>query len=179
MLLSNRLVYENRLKCGSEQVARQGLVIPRPHVGQEAQCGERDCWIERLMLERCVIACSHGGSSWLTWLFSTKAVFVDTDRVPAFDSRIGDLVQNETEARLVHQLASALTTSGVEQEDVAIITPYRQQIKLLSSQLGASLPNIEILTADKSQGRDKDCIIISLVRSNETGYVRAMIVSVG
>jgi AAA domain len=27
------------------------------------------------------------------------------------------------------------------------------------------------MTADKSQGRDKDCIIISMVRSNDAGNV--------
>ena len=101
---------------------------------------------------------------------SVKAVFVDTDKVPALDSRVGDLVQNETEGELVHQLATALTTSGIHEEDIAVITPYRQQIKLLSNKFG-SMPGIEILTADKSQGRDKDCIIISLVRSNDLGNV--------
>ena len=99
-----------------------------------------------------------------------KAVFVDTDQVPALDSRVGDLVQNETEGELVHQLATALTSSGIAEEDIAVITPYRQQIKLLSNKFG-STPGIEILTADKSQGRDKDCIIISLVRSNDLGDV--------
>ena len=49
MLLSNRLVYENRLKCGSDQVAKQGLLIPdrRPC---EAPCGG-DCWLQHLMEE--------------------------------------------------------------------------------------------------------------------------------
>jgi DNA replication ATP-dependent helicase Dna2 len=98
-------------------------------------------------------------------------VFVDTDQVPALDSRVGDLVQNETEGDLVHQLATALTSSGIMEEDIAVITPYRQQIKLLSSRIGQTMPGVEILTADKSQGRDKDCIIISLVRSNDTGNV--------
>lgn len=51
-----------------------------------------------------------------------------------------------------------------------MITPYRQQIKLLTG-LFVDLPRVEILTADKSQGRDKDCVLISLVRSNEVGYV--------
>lgn len=96
---------------------------------------------------------------------------MDTDQVPALDSRVGDLVQNETEARLVQQLATALVDSGVKQDDIAIITPYRQQIKLLASRIRPSMGGIEILTADKSQGRDKDCIIISLVRSNEDGSV--------
>jgi hypothetical protein len=70
----------------------------------------------------------------------------------------------------VFQLAAALTASGVKQEDIAVITPYRQQIKLLTG-LFVDLPRVEILTADKSQGRDKDCVLISLVRSNEVGYV--------
>lgn len=98
-------------------------------------------------------------------------MFVDTDQVPALDSRVGDLVQNETEAHLVQQLATALVGSGVKQEDIAIITPYRQQIKLLASRIRQQMSGVEILTADKSQGRDKDCIIISLVRSNQDGNV--------
>lgn len=51
MLLSNRLIYENRLKCGSTEVAKQGLTIPRPHIGDEEGCRSRECWIEQLMLE--------------------------------------------------------------------------------------------------------------------------------
>lgn len=33
------------------------------------------------------------------------------------------------------------------------------------------MPRVEILTADKSQGRDKECILISLVRSNDVGNI--------
>ncbi len=51
-----------------------------------------------------------------------------------------------------------------------MITPYRQQIKLISG-LMRELRGVEILTSDKSQGRDKDCIVISMVRSNELGNV--------
>lgn len=51
-----------------------------------------------------------------------------------------------------------------------MITPYRQQIKILSAML-QEMKAIEVLTADKSQGRDKDCIIISMVRSNDLGSV--------
>lgn len=46
-----------------------------------------------------------------------------------------------------------------------MITLYKQQVKLLNSRL-QDHEDIEILTADKSQGRDKDCILMSLVRSN-------------
>lgn len=52
-----------------------------------------------------------------------------------------------------------------------MITPYRQQIKLLSALVHRENPLVEVLTADKSQGRDKDCIVISMVRSNDVGNV--------
>ena len=102
---------------------------------------------------------------------SCTAVFVDTDGLPARDSRVGDLVQNETEASLVYQLTQTLLRSGVREEQIGIISLYRQQIKLLSHHLQGH-DGIEILTADRSQGRDKDCIIISMVRSNDAEQVR-------
>ncbi|WRT68360.1 uncharacterized protein IL334_005336 [Kwoniella shivajii] len=161
MLLSNRLVYEGKLKCGNEQVANSGLILKSRQKCSNTfetsnnchQTGKEECWIQQLLEE------------------SAKCMFIDTDMLPASDFRVGDLVQNEVEAKLVQQLAIALTASGLHQEDLAIITPYRQQIKLLASLLKPSLPRVEILTADKSQGRDKDCILISLVRSNENGNI--------
>jgi len=59
MLLSNRLIYGDRLKCGNEEVARRALVLPdggkhlrTMHLGQSV-CG-KDCWMYRLLSERCV-----------------------------------------------------------------------------------------------------------------------------
>jgi hypothetical protein len=106
----------------------------------------------------------------LTISISCKAVFVDTDRVPAFDSRVGDLVQNDVEGKLVYQITEAILQSGIEQRQIGVMSLYRQQIKLLSHLL-QDKKDIEILTADKSQGRDKDCVIISMVRSNDYGQV--------
>lgn len=62
-------------------------------------------------------------------------------------------------------------TRGIKEEDIGVITPYRQQIKLLSAGVHKENPLVEVLTADKSQGRDKDCIVISMVRSNDVGNV--------
>lgn len=101
-----------------------------------------------------------------------NVVFVDTDALPARESRAGDLIQNEVEGRLIHQMVSCLIRCGMKEEDLAVITPYRQQIKLLSRML-KDMSRVEVLTADKSQGRDKDCVLISMVRSNEVGKVSA------
>ncbi|KAG6828441.1 hypothetical protein H0H92_007968 [Tricholoma furcatifolium] len=154
MLLSNKLIYSNRLRCGSTAVAKQTLVLPnrtflKPlHTGGSS-CSNR-CWIEDLMSESC------------------NAVFVDTDKIPARESRVGDLVENSVEAELVRQICETLTGCGIQGNQIGVITPYRQQVKLLKHHLMGH-KDIEILTADRSQGRDKDCIIISLVRSNDSG----------
>lgn len=68
------------------------------------------------------------------------------------------------------QLTAELIACGIREEQIGVITPYRQQIKILSVML-QDTKAIEVLTADKSQGRDKDCIIISMVRSNDLGSV--------
>ncbi|KAF8422799.1 DNA replication factor Dna2-domain-containing protein [Boletus edulis BED1] len=158
MLLSNKLIYSDRLRCGSESVAKQSLVLPdRTFINTlcgagGCLCGDGKCWLAQLLDENC------------------KAVFVDTDHVPAFDSRVGDLVQNEIEGKIVYQIVEALSRSGIEERQIGIMSLYRQQIKLLSHLL-QDRKQIEILTADKSQGRDKDCVIISMVRSNDHGQV--------
>jgi DNA replication ATP-dependent helicase Dna2 len=48
---------------------------------------------------------------------------------------------------------------------------YRSQVKLLSHILSPDHSDIEIHTADRFQGRDKEVVIISLVRSNPENYV--------
>lgn len=95
---------------------------------------------------------------------------MDTDAVPAYESPVGDLVENKVEARLVYETTEALLRSGVRQDQIGVISLYRQQIKHLSYLL-QDRKDIEILTADRSQGRDKDCILISFVRSNDTNQV--------
>ncbi|KIK93881.1 hypothetical protein PAXRUDRAFT_33817 [Paxillus rubicundulus Ve08.2h10] len=158
MLLSNKLIYGDRLRCGSEAVAKRSLVLPDRSFIDGLRgvggclCDDGRCWLARLLDENC------------------KAVFVDTDCVPAFDSRVGDLVQNDVEGKLVYQITEAILRSGIEQRQIGIMSLYRQQIKLLSHLLQEK-KDIDILTADKSQGRDKDCVIISMVRSNDYGQV--------
>lgn len=60
---------------------------------------------------------------------------------------------------------------------IGIISPYREQVILLHEQLQAEplapelLDNITIDTIDAFQGRERDIIYISLVRSNEKGEI--------
>ena len=51
-------------------------------------------------------------------------------------------------------------------DQIGIITPYSSQRELLVANLQEDYPDLEIQSVDGFQGREKEAIIISLVRSN-------------
>ena len=60
-----------------------------------------------------------------------------------------------------------LLSAGVLPREIAIITPYSAQARLLRGLINES--EIEIDTVDGFQGREKEAVVISLVRSNAQG----------
>lgn len=86
--------------------------------------------------------------------------------MPARESSFYERVTNDSEVKIVHQIVEALCNCGVQETSIGVITPHRSQLRLISNAL-KSRKGVEALTADRYQGRDKDCIIISMVRSND------------
>ncbi|KAI6779588.1 uncharacterized protein J7T54_008206 [Emericellopsis cladophorae] len=82
----------------------------------------------------------------------------------------GDSKSNEMEAALVRQHVAALTSAGVRAEDIAVVTPYNAQLAVLAP-LKERFPGIELGSVDGFQGREKEAVIVSLVRSNPEGEV--------
>lgn len=78
---------------------------------------------------------------------------------------------NENEAILVRNYAFSLIENGVLPDTIGIIAPYSAQISLISKLVHEKFEQIEVATVDGFQGREKDVIILSLVRSNEKGEV--------
>ncbi len=72
---------------------------------------------------------------------------------------------NEGEAGLVVARARSLLAAGLAPRELAVITPYRAQAALLRERL-ADAPDVEVDTVDAFQGREKDAVLVSLVRSN-------------
>ncbi|XP_050293882.1 regulator of nonsense transcripts 1 [Anthonomus grandis grandis] len=81
---------------------------------------------------------------------------------------------NRTEASNVEKIATRFLRAGIKPEQIGIITPYEGQRAYLVQymQYQGSLHSklyqeIEIASVDAFQGREKDIIIMSCVRSNE------------
>ncbi|TDL24612.1 P-loop containing nucleoside triphosphate hydrolase protein [Rickenella mellea] len=106
-------------------------------------------------------------------VLGTPVVFFDTAGCEYYeraDGGEGDegSKSNENEAVVVAKWVERLVAAGVYPSQIAVITPYQAQVTLLSSQLRpVHGTELEIGTVDGMQGREKEAVIISLVRSNE------------
>ncbi|KAL5497984.1 hypothetical protein ACEPAH_2915 [Sanghuangporus vaninii] len=111
---------------------------------------------------------------------ATPVVFLDTSGCEYFERTVeeGDegSKYNENEAMLAKAWLEKLVAAGIYLSQIAIITPYQAQVTYISSLLsGTYSGELEIGTVDGMQGREKEAIIISLVRSNdkrEVGFLK-------
>lgn len=78
---------------------------------------------------------------------------------------------NEMEASLVKSHVQKLVDAGVKPDDIAVVTPYNAQLAAMSGPLKEAFPGIELGSVDGFQGREKEAVIVTLVRSNDKGEV--------
>jgi predicted DNA helicase len=104
-------------------------------------------------------------------LDDTPIVFIDTLGKFAEKTRRGSFSKyNPEEGKLVKELVEELKEMGIQPEDIGVITPYKDHEDYLKQ----LIPDVEVKTVDGFQGREKEVIIISLVRSNpqqEIGFL--------
>jgi predicted DNA helicase len=74
---------------------------------------------------------------------------------------------NPEEATVVLSQLKKMLDLGVPAEEIAVISPYSAQVRLLTSK--SPDPRIEIDSVDGFQGREKELVIVSLVRGNMEG----------
>ena len=170
--LSNDIVYKGKLKCADESVAKRSLTLHRFPSALENSMGSPLLWVSRAIDP------------------SNAVTFLDTDKVnlnssntkeesicsleSSNNNRAGGRLVNETEALIVNILVGGLLKCGVDASSIGVISPFRAQLRLLDED--ESIHNwkeegIEVSTIDRFQGRDKDVIILSFVRSNTKGKV--------
>ena len=173
MTLSNELIYSGRLKCGTSAVAQRVLQMPSLEAGLAAHHHNANS-LRALTAPTSI--CTSNSSCWLRRALSPQArcLFLNTDTlvVRGMDAVSGSRITNPTECLLTTQLVSTLVRSGVSPRSIGIITFYRSQLALLRQELkevagsGAGA-EVEMHTADKFQGRDKEVVVLSCVRSND------------
>lgn len=64
----------------------------------------------------------------------------------------------------------SLCRGGVSAASIGVIAPYRAQLQQIRAVLRRE--DVDVYTVDRYQGKDKDCVIVSLVRSNPERMVR-------
>ena len=160
MRIANAMIYRDRLKCGTAAVASSNLNLAKFELWQSGQDGA-----------------APRPAPWLVRAVdpTQPVAFLDTARVPGTETRVGHLVRNDVEAKLVVRLVEHLSAAGLSADAIGIISPYRMQLKAIRQQMGGRFERVEVNTIDKYQGRDKECIILSLVRSNSSGAIGSLL----
>jgi len=83
-----------------------------------------------------------------------------------------DSKHNPGEAELSAREVERLLSLGAAPSEVAVISPYEAQVQRLRELLAARLEEgLEVDTVDGFQGREKEGVVVSLVRSNDAGEV--------
>lgn len=95
--------------------------------------------------------------------------YVDTAGAGYDEEEVNDSRRNPREAELVARHVRALLAAGLVPEQIAVIAPYSAQVKLLRDTL--AVPGLEIDSVDGFQGREKEAVVFSMVRSNPEGEV--------
>lgn len=81
---------------------------------------------------------------------------------------------NEGEAEIIVQQVQELLNANVPPGAIGIISPYAAQVRLIRSRLRDIVGKrvlIEVATVDSFQGREKEAVLLSLVRSNDRGTI--------
>ncbi|KAJ7324266.1 hypothetical protein JRQ81_017286 [Phrynocephalus forsythii] len=152
MSLSNKLMYDGKLECGSERVSKGKIDLPN---------------LKGLILEH-----EYSSETWLKEALdpNNPVCFLNTEKIPAIEQTEKGGVSNMTEARLVFFLTSLFIKAGCKPSDIGVISPYRHQLKIITDlMISSHINKVEVNTVDKYQGRDKSIIIVSFVRNNSDG----------
>jgi DNA replication ATP-dependent helicase Dna2 len=153
--LCNTFVYNGTLRCGTKEVATARLAVDMESVNA---LHATNPWMQSVLLP------------------DNPVLFIDTSGAPQrfLEHSMGDITENNGEADLAIDIAEHAVQLNVQGDAVAIISPYRSQVALINEKICArsstydgNQASFECLTIDKAQGRDKELVIVSLVKSNE------------
>ncbi len=154
MNLSSKLVYNDGLQCGNEQVAKQKLQTDRQLIDEDTEP-----WLKSLLDPE------------------NRVVFVDMDskgkgrkleRVSKCEMKhetkdVDESRKNLEELRVISKAIRSLRAAGIEGGEITVLSPFRAQVEQFRIQFKDD--PVQVYTIDQYQGRDNECVFVSLVRS--------------
>ncbi|RJU86224.1 MAG: hypothetical protein DWC02_05140 [Candidatus Poseidoniales archaeon] len=88
------------------------------------------------------------------------------------EEEAGSSRSNMDEAAIVVKVVNDLLAPGdLTPEDIGVISPYAGQVRLIRSMVDDVIEGLEVKSVDGYQGREKEIIVLSTVRSNDAGKV--------
>lgn len=167
--LPNMIAYAGKLKCANDVVRTKKLVIP--HYPRSL---------------RTIVKREIDGLGWMLPVLNPNkpALFISTDKINSTSTIDfeglelnrgrcdGGGMINDVEVQIIRTLVKGLIICGVKESDIGIISPYRAQVNRLEEDsflFSATKAGLEVSTIDRYQGRDKNVILVSMVRSNKSG----------
>ena len=163
---------ERLVKLYGEPLSRRLLVQYRMH-GQIMAFSSTEFYEGLLQAHESVVRhrlCDQPGVSEVE-LTTEPVLFIDTSGASYDEEKepTGSSWRNPDEALLAVKKVRDLLDCGVQPSDIAVITPYTAQVRLVREQLGNDA--VDVGSVDGFQGREKEAVIISLVRSNKTNEI--------
>lgn len=150
MKITNLLMYDNQLQCANSHLETATLNLP--NYDSLVESGKLSIWLQKIVEPS--LRCS--------------VMFLDTCGAAAENHNGSNSVVNSKEAAIVVAIIQALIEAGLTADGVGVITPYRAQVKQIHDLVVKEVTmgqRVEVNTVDQYQGRDKDVILYSCVRS--------------
>ncbi|TDO86106.1 putative DNA helicase [Halanaerobium saccharolyticum] len=98
-------------------------------------------------------------------------VFLDTREMKSAERSFegSNSYDNPVESEIVLDILDRALKSSLSEDDIAVIAAYKDQVDLINQH--NKFQNVEIDTVDAFQGREKEMIIFSAVRSNQENNI--------
>jgi len=192
MTLSNTLIYNGRLKCGTEALKKSKLIVPAIEA-LKSRHFDADSYLS--LSQQCAAAAAAGRGSpsksprktglrkdpptsfcpgpetnpqgcFLHEMVRPEARvrFIDTDALLPLsrEEAKGNRIVNPCEARIVSQLVEALLTAGVPADEIGVMTHYRSQLNLLKHSLRFASPAGQIEMHTADRFQGRDKSVVVL-----------------
>ena len=102
--------------------------------------------------------------AWVSNVLKEPVSFVDVPPSATQSAR------NAGEASVVSTLVDALRNRGLDLREVAVLTPFRAQLRELKRVLPT---DVELSTVDRFQGKDAACVLVSFARADASSGLLA------